>query len=131
MFDRLVCLVRRQHDYRLREGGGRVYLHCRRCGVRTRGWETSTRVRVIPTQPPPLRLLLADEPPPIADVPLRLLLADAEPRTSADFSPRLRLDNTGFARTDAVPLGTTESPSQTELSVGAGRSTGDFRLGLE
>ena len=47
MFHRLVCLLRRQHDYALREGHGRVFLHCRRCGVRTPGWETSPKLRVV------------------------------------------------------------------------------------
>ena len=132
MFDRLVCLVRRQHDYRLSEGGGRVYLHCRRCGVRTPGWETSPRVRVIPTQPPPLRLQLADtEPLPIASGPLRLLLADTEPGTSAGPALRLQLADTDFAPADALPLGETDYASEATLSVGPDRSTGDFRLGLE
>ena len=125
MFERLVCLVRRQHDYRLREGGGCVYLHCRRCGVRTPGFEASPRVRVRPTQPPPLRLLLADvEQPPLADVPLRLLLADTEPQTVADLSPRLLLS-------DARPSGRFEPGPRAELSVGSDRSPRDFRLGLE
>ena len=131
MFDRLVCLVRRQHDYRLSQGGGRVYLHCRRCGARTPGWETSPRVRVIPTQPPPLRLLLADaKPPPIADMPLRLVLADTEPRTSADLSPRLQLADTGL-NPDALSLSETGPSSGAVPSGEPGGSSGDFRLGLE
>ena len=132
MFDRLVCLIRRQHDYRLSQGGGRVYLHCRQCGVRTPGWETSPRVRVIPTQPPPPRLLLADAaPPPIANVPLRLLLADIEPETSADLMPRLNLADGGSSPPEALSLSGTGPSSGAVSSGGRGLSSSDFRLGLE
>ena len=60
MLARLVCFVRRQHDYRLSQGGGRLYLSCHRCGSRTPGWETHSRPRVTTSRPEPLRLLLAD-----------------------------------------------------------------------
>lgn len=59
MLARLVCFVRRQHDYRLSQGEGRLYLSCHRCGSRTPGWETHSRPRVTPSRPEPLRLLLA------------------------------------------------------------------------
>jgi hypothetical protein len=131
MFDRLVCLVRRQHDYHLSEGGGRVYLHCRRCGVRTPGWETSPRVRVLPAQAPVLRLLLDDAELPIAHGPFRLLLADAEPRMPALLSLRLQLADAGFAPSDILPLDEIDCPSEATLSVGFYSSTGDARLGLE
>ena len=125
MFARLVCLVRREHDYRLREGDGRVYLHCRRCGVRTPGWETSPRVRVIPTQPPPLRLLLEDVAPPRpTGAPLRLLLADNEPEVADDL--RLLLADTALDRSDAPLVGNFGSASSAEV-----RPDADFRLGLE
>jgi hypothetical protein len=60
MLARLVCFVRRQHDYRLSQGGGRLYLSCYRCGSRTPGWETHSRPRVNPSRSEPLRLLLED-----------------------------------------------------------------------
>ena len=44
MLGRLGCLVRLKHDYRIRGGGGHIYLHCHRCGTRTPGL----------IQPPPL-----------------------------------------------------------------------------
>ena len=139
MLDRLVCLVRRQHDYRLCEGGGRVYLHCRRCGVRTPGWETSPRVRVIPTQPPPLRLLLADvEPWPSTDASLRLLLADTDTDTDnlnagalRPGSLRIGLADADLDRSDALPLGELEPPPAADLSAIPVSSTPSFRLALE
>ena len=103
-----------------------MYLHCRRCGARTPGWETSSRVPVILTQPPPLRLLLADPEKPSADVSLRLLLADPEPGMSAAPSLRLLL-----ADTDALPLGELNPQSEAELSVRSARSSTDSRLVLE
>jgi len=50
MLDRLVCLFLRQHDYVLQQSKARIFLCCRRCGVRTPGWETSSRLRVIEQQ---------------------------------------------------------------------------------
>ena len=99
-----------------------MYLHCRRCGVRTPGWETSPRVRVIPTQPPPLRLLLADvEPRPSTDASLRLLLADTDTDTdnlgavaSPPGSLRLGLADADLDRSDALPLGELEPPPSAE-----------------
>ena len=135
MLGRLVCLVRRQHDYRLREGGGRVYLHCRRCGVRTPGWETSPRVRVIPTQPPPLRQQLADvEPRPSTDASLRLLLADTDnldAGASRSGSLRIGLADADLDRSDALPLGELEPPPAADLSAKTVSSTPSFRLALE
>ena len=89
MLLRLVCLFRRQHDYALREGHGRVFLRCRRCGVRTPGWETSPTLRVV--EPVPARQGSLDDPAaavspsnepierPGALSPLRLLLDDPVP----------------------------------------------------
>ena len=140
-----MCLVRRQHDYRLCEGGGRVYLHCRRCGVRTPGWETSPRVRVIPTQPPPPRLVLADtEPWPSADRSFRLLLADTdtnpdtatgtnddEAGASLPGSLRLALADTEPDLTDALPLGVLEPLPAADVSAQPVDPTAGFRLALE
>ena len=133
MFDRLFCLIRRQHDYRLSHGGGRMYLQCRRCGVRTPGWETSPWVRVILTQPPLPRLSLADadDSRPFPDSPFRLLLDDTEPRTAPDIAPRLKLGETGRASSDAMLLGESESRSGDMVSMRAGRSAENFRLRLE
>ncbi len=110
-----------------------MYLQCFRCGVRTPGWEASPWVRVIPTQPPPLRLALAeaDDSPPLPDSPFRLLLDDTEPRTAPDISLRLKLGETGCTFPDAMPLGEPESRSGVMSSMRSGRSTGNFRLGLE
>ena len=119
MLDRLVCLLRRQHDYALREGGGRVYLLCRRCGVRTPGWETSPRIRAIPTGPPPLQILLdkADAGP---DGVLPLDETDEQTRTYSDL--RIVFDD---LTPDAVVL-----PLGDHLEHPSGPSPSPLRLTL-
>ena len=60
MLERLVCLVRRSHNYAVRRKDGQMYLLCRRCSVQTPGWDVGAQARYKPAQPaqPPLRLLL-------------------------------------------------------------------------
>ena len=72
-----------------------------------------------------------DDSPPLPDSPFRLLLDDTEPRTAPDISPRLKLGETGCAFPDAMPLGESESRSGVMFAMRSGRSTGNFRLGLE
>ena len=68
MLHRLICLLRRQHDYSLKEGHGHVFLFCRRCGVRTPGWETSPRFRVVEPASEPRQATRSD---PWAKLPFR------------------------------------------------------------
>ena len=82
MLHRLICLLRRQHDYSLKEGHGHVFLFCRRCGVRTPGWETSPRFRVVEPASEPRQATRSD--------PWAAAVPPGEPAESAGF-PELRL----------------------------------------
>lgn len=127
MLHRLVCLLRRQHDYALREGHGRIFLHCRRCGVRTSGWETSSRLRVV--EPAPERQDSLDDfaaavspsdeliERPGALSPLRLLLDDRvlEPVRSDPRGQPLRLLLADSER--VLPLGDLEFDQSAPVPV--------------
>ena len=41
MLKRLTCLLSGEHDYRMRERDGRVFLECQRCGGKSPGWESA------------------------------------------------------------------------------------------
>ena len=42
---RLTCLVSGEHDYRMRERAGRVFLECQQCGGQSPGWESTRPAR--------------------------------------------------------------------------------------
>ena len=57
MFEKLQCLLRRKHNYKLRGLDGRVFLECNWCGVRSPGLELETRTRPVSSDKMSLRLL--------------------------------------------------------------------------
>lgn len=59
MLERLLCLVRRQHENRLRSEGGLAFLVCEYCGYRSAGWETG-QPPTAKSRPDSLRLLFGD-----------------------------------------------------------------------
>lgn len=59
MFERLLCFIRRRHEYRFRSENGLAFLMCEHCGFRSSGWETGPAPIPTPSAPS-LRLLLGD-----------------------------------------------------------------------
>ena len=58
MLKALICRFFSEHDYKVCTEPRAVFLECRRCGVRSRGWELMERR--ISRANSPLRLFLAD-----------------------------------------------------------------------
>jgi len=90
MLLRLICLIRRHHEYRIRDASGRAFLECNRCGHCSPGWEHGVRPR--PTGTPAFRVELGDA----SDLELARHLdlpprQDVRPAPAADF--RLLLDH--------------------------------------
>ena len=59
MLERVLCLVRRRHENRLRSEGGWTFLVCEYCGHRSAGWETGAPPAAR-SRPDSLRLLFGD-----------------------------------------------------------------------
>ena len=91
MFKRFACLVRREHDYRLRGRNGRVFLECKRCGVQSPGWEMGPSARPVRDTPPPLRLLLDESILPRLMPDARLPAVTGRPSRLQPASSELRL----------------------------------------
>ena len=83
MFERFLCFVRCEHDYRLRGRNGRVFLECKQCGVQSPGWEMGPSTRPVRDTAPPLRLLLDESV-------LPCLMGDARLRPVTSGSSRLQ-----------------------------------------
>ena len=47
MFERIACLVRRTHDYRLQRERDHLFLQCRRCGACTPGWDLDAEGSIV------------------------------------------------------------------------------------
>ena len=58
MFGRFSCFIRRQHHYRLRGQGGRVFMECRDCGHRSPGWDLGPKAKPILQESSEFRLSL-------------------------------------------------------------------------
>jgi hypothetical protein len=58
MFGRFSCFIRRQHHYRLRGQGGRVFMECLDCGHQSPGWDLGPKAKSIPQESSEFRLSL-------------------------------------------------------------------------
>ena len=69
MLLRLICFIRRRHNYRLRGRDGRMFMECGDCGYRSHGLEMGPKARPLAQQSTKLRLWLDDAVslPPAAD----------------------------------------------------------------
>jgi hypothetical protein len=53
------CRLFREHDYKVSSEPGALFLECRRCGLRSRGWQLQVERR-LSRATSPLRLFFAD-----------------------------------------------------------------------